>query len=186
VPVPRDPFGLGRYSDELWQRHEVRRQRPSYREIWPDREYFKARWTEASAAALIVADEQIRNEAAGHHDLPPVPYEILDPPAVEHPDWRMTYANELRDAPRVAWPLAQPNPVGALLRRFTRRAEEVRPGEAGLLSPMEAVTLQHWAAGDSFRTISEATGADPRNCRNRVRRAVLKLRAQAGREAVAS
>lgn len=185
MPVPRDPFGLSRYSDELWQRHEVRRQRPSFREIWPTREYFHAEWTPASALALIVADWKI-DGARTASPVTKIMLELLDPPRVERQDWHVTYAQELRDAPRLAWPLAHENPIGSLLRRFTRPAEDVRPGEAGLLSPMESATLQLWAGGYSFRAISEATGADPRNCRNRVRRAVLKLRTQAHREVLAS
>ena len=132
--------------------------------------------------ALIVSAEQVRNEAAGHHHLPPIPYELLDPPDPEYMDWRQRYADELATHPRIGWPMAQENPLGALLRRFTRPADEVRAGQAGLLSPLEAKTVELWVAGESFATISEATGTTPGNCLNRVNRGLEKLRAAAGLE----
>jgi DNA-directed RNA polymerase specialized sigma24 family protein len=132
--------------------------------------------------ALIIASEQVRNEAAGHHDLAPVPYELLAPPELEHQDWRELYANELTTHPRIGWPMAQENPLGFLLKRYTRPADEVRAGQAGLLSPLESRTLELWARGESFRAMAEATGTTPGNCLNRVNRGLEKLRAAAGVE----
>jgi DNA-directed RNA polymerase specialized sigma24 family protein len=169
---------LERWCRSQWQVHAVRRRRPDYREQWPTREAFQEHWP-LLAQHLIQAAEQIRNEAAGHHDLLPVPYELLDPPKAEPRDWRKLYAAELAVNSGIAFDLTAENPARALVERFTRREARrgVRRGDAGLLSPLEAESLWLWLADYSYPAIARTVGSTPANALNRVRRALEKISA---------
>jgi DNA-binding CsgD family transcriptional regulator len=164
LPTTRDAE-LERWCRSQWQVHAVRRRRPDYREQWPTREAFKEHWP-LLAQHLIQAAEMIRNEAAGHHDLLPVPYELLDPPKAEVRDWRKLYAAGLQENVRIGWAMTRVNPLGAVFR-------------LAKLSPLEADAFRLWSAGESEISIARTLHRQSRTIVTVIERAEWKLRALA-------
>ena len=83
----RAASSLEQFSRELWERHEARRQRPAFRELWPTTRDFKEHWP------------------------------LLAPPDPGPRDWHQLYRAELQEHPGIAWDLAQENPLGKAFKR---------------------------------------------------------------------
>jgi hypothetical protein len=161
---------LAAYCDREWQVHECRQQHPPYLSVWPTVGALKANWPQL-ACHLIQARTWIQTELEGPgRQLPPVPYEVLDPPPPPPQDWQVKYAHDLERVAGVAWDMAGPNPISAVFARarLTRR---------------EAVVAAFWLAGNdagdevSLSSLAALTGHQARTTKTLLERIRYKLAA---------
>jgi DNA-binding CsgD family transcriptional regulator len=128
---------------------------------WPQTGTFKANWPKLApdlieASFLIVSAQQ--NSTGG-----PVPYEVLDPPPIDHHPWQQTYAAELTCTRFLGWDLGGDNPTGAVMRRAQ-------------LTPLEQDVARLWLAGDSVGAISLSVHRQRRTVSELLKRIEHKLR----------
>lgn len=156
---------LARWCREAWQTHEGRPRHPGYRETWPSTAVFKGRWP-ALAHLLIVAAWKIER-AESPAEFEEIAYDLLDPPPEPVRDWRDTYAEELASSPKLAWALADENPIANVIRRAR-------------LSPLEAEAFRLWTAGASLSSTARVLGCQKRAVATLLDRADFKVRELVG------